>query len=313
METIESLSRIAAEIRKDIVRMVTRAGGGHIGGSLSSVDILTALFFRSMRHDPANPGDPSRDKFILSKGHSVEAYYCALARSGYFPPAKLLEYGKFGSELYGHPTRKIPGIEMPTGALGHGLPVGVGVALADRRDGRDCRTFVLMGDGELAEGSVWEAAMAGAHYGLDNLVAIIDYNGLQISGQVDSVMRSSDLGEKWRSFGWDVIDVDGNDPEALALSFDSLRPGSGTGAQAFRPHLVIARTTKGKGVSFMENLAIWHHRATSQYECEKALAEIDSGIAEIDSSIAEIDSSIAGIDVEIAGAGAAGGRKGGVS
>ncbi len=267
------LSRTAAEIRKNIVRMVTRAGGGHIGGSLSSVDILTALFFHSMRHDPANPRAPDRDKFILSKGHSVEAYYCALARSGYFPEARLLDYGVFGSELYGHPTKKIPGIEMPTGALGHGLSVGVGIAIGDKRDGRDCRSFVLMGDGELAEGSVWEAAMAGAHYGLDNLVAIIDYNKLQISGQVDRVMRSSDLGEKWRSFGWDVIETEGNNPDSLARVFDSLKPAGGM------PRVVIAHTTKGKGVSFMENLAVWHHKSTSEDECDRAIAEIDEAIA----------------------------------
>lgn len=283
MERRESLSRSAAEIRKNIVRMVTRAGGGHIGGSLSSVDIMTALFFHSMRHDPEHPGDPERDSFILSKGHSVEAYYCALARAGYFPEEKLLEYGRFGSDLYGHPTRKIPGVEMPTGALGHGLSVGVGIALGNKRDGRTCRTFVLMGDGELAEGSVWEAAMAGAHYRLDNLVAIVDYNKLQISGPVDSVMRTSDLGEKWRSFGWDVVETEGNDPEGLAAIFDSLKP-AGISEEGGKPRIVIAHTTKGKGVSFMENLAVWHHRSTSVPECDRALAEIDEALARSEKS-----------------------------
>ncbi len=281
----ESLSRTAAEIRKNIVRMVTRAGGGHIGGSLSSVDIVTALFFHTMRHDPAHPRDPERDTFILSKGHSVEAYYCALARAGYFPEEKLLEYGQFGSDLYGHPTKKLPGVEMPTGALGHGLPVGVGIALGNRRDGRKCRTFVLMGDGELAEGSVWEAAMAGAHYGLDNLVAIVDYNKLQISGPVDSVMRTSDLGEKWRSFGWEVVEADGNDPDGLAAVFDALTPSGGV------PRIVIAHTTKGKGVSFMENLAVWHHKSTSQAECDRALAEIDATLAERNEVLARSEKS----------------------
>lgn len=265
--------------------MVTKAGGGHIGGSLSSVDILAALFFHAMRHDPAHPTDPGRDTFILSKGHSVEAYYCALSRAGYFPGEKLGEYGEYGSDLYGHPTKKIPGVEMPTGALGHGLPVGVGIAIANRRDGRPNRTFVLMGDGELAEGSVWEAAMAGAHYGLDNLVAIIDYNKLQISGQVDTVMKTSSLSEKWRSFGWTVIETEGNDPDALAAVFDSLTPNSGkdgNGPAGGKPRVVIAHTTKGRGVSFMENLAVWHHKSTSQAECDRAIAEIDEAIARLE-------------------------------
>lgn len=254
--------------------MIFAAKGGHIGGSLSSVEILTSLFFHVMHYDPAHPEDPARDRFILSKGHSVEGYYCTLAIAGFFPEATLDGYGSFDTILYGHPTLKVPGVEIPSGSLGHGLAVGVGMALAAKRDGAGTRIFVLMGDGEQAEGSIWEAAMAAAHYGLDNLVAVIDNNGLQISGPVDSVMRSASLEKKYASFGWSVRSVDGHDFGELNAAFDQCpwEPG--------RPSLLIAQTIKGRGASFMENNAAWHHRTPSQEELEHALVELERAAEE---------------------------------
>jgi transketolase len=271
----EKLSRTSLEIRKKLVQMIFSAKGGHIGGSLSSVDILTSLFFHAMRYDPAKPDDPQRDHFILSKGHSVEGYYCALAMAGFFPESRLDEYGKFGTSLFGHPTLKVPGVEIPSGSLGHGLAVGVGMALAAKRDGTGSRVFVLMGDGEQAEGSVWEAAMAAANYGLDNLVAVIDNNGLQISGRVDSVMRSSPLDGKYSSFGWSVRKVDGHDFAQLNAAFDEApwEPG--------KPGLVIARTIKGRGASFMENDATWHHKAPTPEEFQRAIDDLDRAAEEM--------------------------------
>lgn len=248
--------------------MIYEAGGGHTGGSLSSIEILVALYFHAMRHDPANPDWDGRDRFILSKGHSVEGYYCVLAEAGYFPKQELKSYGRFNSRLYGHPTMKVPGVEMPTGALGHGLSAGLGMAIAGKRFGRPYRVFVLMGDGEQAEGSVWEAAMAASHYRLDNLTGIIDYNHLQISGDVDEVMRSSSLRAKWESFGWSVHEAPGHDVGRLSELFDAL-PG-----ERDLPHLVIAHTTKGKGVSFIENNAAWHHHVPTPEQYEQAQREL---------------------------------------
>jgi transketolase len=255
--------------------MIFTAKGGHIGGSLSSVDILTSLFFHAMKYDSTDPRDPARDRFILSKGHSVEGYYCALAIAGFFPESKLEEYGTFGTMLYGHPTLKAPGVEIPSGSLGHGLAVGVGMALAAKRDGAKTRIFVLMGDGEQAEGSIWEAAMAAAHYGLDNMVAVIDNNNLQISGTVDSVMRSASLEDKYTSFGWSVREVDGHDLGELNAAFDQ-SPWEGG-----KPSLVIARTIKGRGASFMENDAAWHHKALTREELEHAIDELDRAAEEM--------------------------------
>lgn len=273
----KNLQRVAAETRKKLLQIIFGAGGGHTGGSLSSVDILVSLFFHTMRYDPANAEDPDRDRFILSKGHSVEGFYCVLARAGFFPETELSTYGKFGSRLYGHPTMKVPGVEVPTGALGHGLSVGVGMAIAGKRDDADYRVFVLMGDGEQAEGSVWEAAMAASHYRLDNLVGIIDYNKLQISGDVDTVMRISSLRDRWESFGWHIEEVDGNDVQELTALFDRVP------LEPQRPTLVIAHTVKGKGVSFMENNASWHHHVPTDKELDQALAELDAQLAEVHS------------------------------
>ena len=216
-------------------------------------------------------GDPERDRFILSKGHSVEGYYAVLAEAGFFPPKELESYGTFNSRLFGHPTMKVPGVEVPTGALGHGLPVGVGMAIAGARDRKDYRVFVLMGDGEQAEGSVWEAAMAAAHYRLGNLVAIIDHNRLQISGDVDQVMTVSSLYDRWRSFGWNVEEVEGNDMSSLVRCFDTYQRGG----DREKPSLILAHTTKGKGVSFMENVAGWHHRVPTEEQLSLALSELD--------------------------------------
>jgi transketolase len=275
LASVDTLSRISIDIRKKLVQMVFAAKGGHIGGSLSSVDILTSLFFHVMKYDPSNPADPSRDRFILSKGHSVEGYYCALAIAGFFPEARLDEYGSFGTMLFGHPTLKVPGVEIPSGSLGHGLAVGVGMALAAKRDGAGTRVFVLMGDGEQAEGSIWEAAMAASNYRLDNLVAVVDNNNLQISGPVDSVMRSSSLEEKYASFGWSVRNIDGHDFGELNAAFDEApwEPG--------KPSMAIARTIKGRGASFMENNAAWHHKTPTKEEFEHAIDELDRAAEEM--------------------------------
>ncbi len=273
MRTPDELRTIAAEIRKDLLVMIHRAGGGHTGGSLSSLDILVTLYFRVMRIDPSRPKDPTRDRFVLSKGHSVEGYLNVLARVGFFPTQELTTYGEFGSKLYGHPTMSVPGVEAPTGALGHGLSIGVGMALAGRMDQLGNHVFVLMGDGEQAEGSVWEAAMSASHYRLGNLTAIIDYNKLQISGDVDSVMTISSLVDRWTDFGWNVRELDGNDVDALVREFES--DTAATGA----PRLVLAHTRKGCGVSFMEDNAAWHHRVPTDDELRTALAELDERIA----------------------------------
>lgn len=273
MCSTEELRKESRECRKLLTTMIYHAGTGHIGGSLSATDILTALYFDVMNVDPHNPEWPERDRFILSKGHSVEAYYAVLALKGFFPVSELDTFSRFQSRLLGHPNRKVPGVEMNTGALGHGLPVAVGMALAARMDGKRFRVYALMGDGEQAEGSNWEAAMAAANYGLDNLVGIVDRNGLQISGGTEDVMRLEDLAAKWRAFGWDVLDTDGNDIAALAKTFRSLKPGG-------KPHLILAHTVKGKGVPFMENRAEWHHGVLNAEQYAKAMAELAAGAEE---------------------------------
>ncbi|HTP59375.1 MAG TPA: transketolase [Spirochaetia bacterium] len=270
---MNDLKRLSITLRQRLLQIIYGARGGHTGGSLSSLDILIALYFHAMKHRPEDPAWPGRDRFILSKGHSVEGYYCVLAEAGYFPREELDTYGTFNSRLFGHPTMKTPGVEIPTGALGHGLSVGVGMAIAGKRDGASYRVYVLMGDGEQAEGSVWEAAMAASHYHLGNLVGIIDNNNLQISGNVDSVMRIASLEERWASFGWMVHEVDGNDLDQLTRLFDRLA------GNVERPQLVIAHTVKGKGISFMENNAAWHHRVPTPEEMAKAQAELSESLA----------------------------------
>ena len=265
---IADLKIKATRIRMDLLRMIHRAKAGHTGGSLSNTDILTALYYRVMRINPADPKWPDRDRFIASKGHAVESLWCILADLGFFPKEELDTFCQFGTRLIGHPNNKVPGVEMNTGALGHGLSIAVGMALAAKRDGRDYRVFCLMGDGEQAEGSVWEAAMAGAHYGLDNLVGIIDRNGLQISGPTEDVMAIEPLDAKWEAFGWHVVSVDGHDMDALVSVLESAPEARG------KPTLVLARTVKARGVSFAENVPGWHHKVPNDEELRRALAEL---------------------------------------
>lgn len=265
---IRALQAKATQIRMDLLQMIAGAQTGHTGGSLSNTDILTALYYRVMNIDPAKPKAVDRDRFILSKGHSVESLWSILADRGFFPKDELATFSKFGTKLIGHPNNKVPGIEMNTGALGHGLAVAVGMALAAKKDGAAYRTYCLMGDGEQAEGSVWEAAMAGSHYKLDNLIGIIDRNRLQISGSTEDVMGLDPLEDKWTAFGWHVVSIDGNDMQALVETFDAVP------AQSGKPTLVMANTVKGKGVSFAENVPHWHHHVPNQVELEKALAEL---------------------------------------
>ncbi len=262
--------------------MLAAAGSGHPGGSLSAVEILCALYFRMLRHDPAAPLWPDRDRFILSKGHAVPALYAVLAECGYFPEEELTTLRKLGSRLQGHafayfppgtegpPTsvQSPPGVEMCAGSLGQGLSYSIGQALAARLDGRDYRVYCLIGDGELDEGQVWEAAMAAAHYALDGLVAVIDRNRIQNDGFVDDVLRTEPLPAKWQSFGWQVIEIDGHDLRQIIDALEKAKTVKG------KPTVIIAHTVKGKGVSFMENTASWHGRAPSPEEAERALAEL---------------------------------------
>lgn len=268
MADIHFLQKKAAQIRMDLMRMVYEAKTGHTGSSLSETDILTVLYYSILRCNPANPGWEDRDRYIQSKGHAVEALYCILADRGYFPKEELKTFSQFGSPFIGHPNRKVPGIEMNTGALGHGLAVGVGMALSAKLDHKDYHVYVLMGDGEQAEGSVWEAAMAAANFDLDNLTGIIDRNKLQISGRTEDVMGLEPLGDKWRSFGWDVLETDGHDMAQLQEALSIPR-------QDKKPRLVMAHTTKGRGVSFMEDAAHWHHGVPTEEQYRQAMAELE--------------------------------------
>lgn len=270
MVSVEFLKKKAVQIRMDLLEMIYEAKTGHTGGSLSCTDILTVLYYGVMKVDPANPGWEERDRFVLSKGHSVEGYYCILGDKGFFPKEELRTYSKFGSRFIGHPNNKIPGVEMNTGTLGHGLSISVGMALAAKLDTKGYRVFTLMGDGEQAEGSVWEAAMTAAHYKLDNLIAVVDRNRLQITGSTEDVMTLECLEEKWRSFGWEVVAVDGHDHGQLLETLGSAPRVGG------KPTLVMAYTTKGKGVSFMENAVQWHHRVPGAEELEQALKELSA-------------------------------------
>ncbi|TVR50926.1 MAG: transketolase [Puniceicoccaceae bacterium] len=267
------LSRRANRLRGRVLRAIHLAGAGHTGGSLSCLDLLTILYHRVLRIDPAHPGDPARDRYIQSKGHSVEALYVVLASRGFFPDADLDTLCRYRSPLVGHPTRKTPGIEQNTGALGHGLSVAAGMALGARLGPHPFNVYCLLGDGELAEGSNWEAALCAAHHRLDNLTAIIDHNGLQITGAVREVMNVEPLADKWRAFGWEVREVDGHDFETLCGTFDALPFAPG------KPSLILAHTIKGRGVSFMENQAGWHHRVPKEDELRAALAELESTAA----------------------------------
>jgi transketolase len=265
------LPKQANLIRRRSLQMVHRAGLGHPGGDLSSADILSVLYFGVLHIDPAEPAAPGRDRFIMSKGHCSGALYAALAAAGFFPLEELDTYMQPLSALNGHPDRnKAPGVEANTGPLGHGLPIGTGAALAAKMDGAAWRTFVLVGDGELQEGSNWEAAMTAAHYGLDNLTAIVDRNRFQQGDATEATARLEPLADKWRAFGWAVAEVDGHDHEALWSVFRALP------LEAGKPSCVIAHTHKGKGVSFMQDRVEWHHRVPSSRELERALEELEA-------------------------------------
>ena len=266
----EEMMGVAKKLRRHIITMTARAGSGHPGGSLSSVEIVTALFFNVLRHDPKDPRWPERDRFVLSKGHAAPLLYSALAETGYFPVEELLDLRKLNSRMQGHTDMTTtPGVEMSAGALGQGLSFGIGIALAARLDGRDYRVYVLLGDGECDEGQVWEAAMATAHYNVDNLVAIVDRNRQQIDGWTYEVMDTEPMAEKWRSFGWHVIEVDGHDLGQILAAFDKAKRIKG------KPTAIIAHTTKGKGVSFMENNPDFHGKAPTPEEAERALKELE--------------------------------------
>jgi len=265
-EAIEELNKKALIIRRHIIEMITEAGSGHPGGSLSSADILTALYFHVMNIDPKNPKWPDRDRFVLSKGHAAPVLYATLAERGYFPKEELMTLRKTGSMLQGHPDMKVtPGVDMTTGSLGQGLSCANGMALAGKLDKKDYRVYVLMGDGELEEGQIWEAAMTSAHYKLDNLTAFVDHNGLQIDGPIEKVMSPEVVQDKFKAFGWNVIDIDGHNIAQIIEATEKAKQVKG------KPTVIVAKTIKGKGVPFMENQAGWHGKAPSREQAEEAL------------------------------------------
>ncbi|MCF7975413.1 MAG: transketolase [Phycisphaerae bacterium] len=270
------LKRKSIEYRMALLKYIKLANAGHTGGSLSCVDILNVLYNRVLNVTPDNFADPLRDRYVQSKGHSVEALYVVLADKGFFPISDLETLCQFQSPYVGHPTRKIKGIEQNTGALGHGLAFSAGVALAGKKDQADYRVFTLLGDGELAEGSNWESMLTAAHYGLDNLTAIVDRNKLQISGSTEDVCALENLAAKFEAFGWVVRSADGHDLPALGdiLNSTPFEPG--------KPSVVIANTTKGKGVSFMENVTKWHHGVPSDEQYEQAMTELQARLMEVD-------------------------------
>ncbi len=268
----EVMARKSVEYRKKILSYIHGAQAGHTGGSLSCIDILNVLYNDVLRVGPDSFDSPGRDRYIQSKGHSVEALYVVLADKGFFPEEDLKTLCAYQSHYIGHPTKKVRGIEQNTGALGHGLPIAVGNALAAKMDGKSYRVFTLLGDGELPEGSNWEAALCGAHYKLDNLCAIIDCNGLQISGPTEEVLNTSPIDKKFESFGWAVKHVDGHNFAELLRVFKTLP------FEINKPSLIIAHTTKGKGVSFMENQLGWHHRVPDDGQLEEAMRQLDQSL-----------------------------------
>ncbi|SFM06039.1 transketolase [Pelosinus propionicus] len=272
IEVIDSLTEKTWNIRKNIVRMITQAQSGHPGGSLSAVEILTYLYFKEMNIDPSNSKDPNRDRFVLSKGHAAPVLYATLAERGFFSTDELLTLRKINSRLQGHPDMKgIPGVDMSTGSLGQGLSAAAGMALAGKIDGNAYRVFALLGDGELEEGQIWEAAMFAAHYKLNNLTIFIDFNGLQIDGSISEVLSPLPIPEKWRAFGWNVLEINGHDIQEIHCAVQS--------GKAFqdKPTAIIATTIKGKCIRKMENVAEWHGKAPTISECEEFLFELSRG------------------------------------
>ncbi|MDK2836167.1 MAG: transketolase [Thermosediminibacterales bacterium] len=270
-ERIKELEEKARIIRQHTVKMITEAGSGHPGGSLSAADIITALYFHVMNIKPKEPKWPDRDRFVLSKGHAAPVLYAALAEKGYFDIQELLTLRKTGSILQGHPDMKsTPGLEMSTGSLGQGLSAANGMALAGKLDGKGYRVYVLLGDGEMQEGQVWEAAMASAHYKLDNLTAFVDHNRLQIDGPVEEVMSPEPIAEKFEAFGWNVIKIDGHNFKDIIEAVNKAKATKG------KPSVIVAETVKGKGVSFMEDQVGWHGKAPDKEQMEKALEELQT-------------------------------------
>ena len=266
---IKALEKTAAEVRVGVVKAIHNAGSGHPGGSLSAADIVTALYFSEMNVDLKNPKMEGRDKFILSKGHAGPVQYSALALKGYFPVEDFMTLRKLGSKFQGHPDmNKVPGIEMSTGSLGQGFAASGGMAIANKLNNDPGRIYVLLGDGEIQEGIVWEAAMSAAHYKLDNMVGILDYNGLQIDGRNEDVMTVAPVADKFRAFGWNVLEINGHDFEEILDAFAKARECKG------KPTMIVAKTVKGKGVSFMEDNAGWHGKAPNDEETEQAVAEL---------------------------------------
>ncbi|MDC7286666.1 transketolase [Blautia schinkii] len=268
---MENLTALSYDLRKDVIEIIRAGKAGHIGGDMSVIDTLVTLYFKQMNVGPENMDDDNRDRFVMSKGHSVEALYAVLAKKGFFSIEEVLEkFSKFGSKFIGHPNNKLPGIEMNSGSLGHGLPVCVGMALAGKMNNQSYRVYTVMGDGELAEGSVWEGAMAASHYKLDNLCAVVDRNRLQISGSTEDVMHHDDLHERFRSFGWNVIDVaDGNSIAQLDAAFEEAKTVKG------KPTVLIANTVKGCGSLVMENKAGWHHHVPSDEEYVQIMKDLE--------------------------------------
>lgn len=268
---MENLKAKSFELRQNVLDMIYKAKTGHIGGDFSVMDILVTLYFKQMNISMENKDDENRDRFVLSKGHSVEAYYAVLGAKGFLDINDVIEnFSKFGSQYIGHPNNKLPGIEMNSGSLGHGLPVCVGMALAGKMKKKDYRVYTVMGDGELAEGSVWEGAMAAGHYKLDNLCAVVDRNSLQISGTTEEVMTQDSQDERWAAFGWNVMHASGNDIDALNDAFEKAKAFKG------KPTVIIADTIKGCGVSFIEDKAGWHHKVPSEDEYNQATKELQT-------------------------------------
>lgn len=266
---MNELQKIALNIRKNCIEMIYTASSGHPGGALSCADLLTALYFSEMKVDVQNPKDENRDRLVLSKGHASAALYATLAEKGFFPKEELINFRNIDSMLQGHPDmRRIPGVDMSTGSLGQGLSVANGMAMAGKLDGKDYRVYCLMGDGEIEEGQIWEAAMTASHYQLDNLCAIVDFNNLQIDGKVTDVMNVTPIDEKFKSFGFHVINIDGNDIDEILNALEKARNMKG------RPTAIIAKTVKGKGISFMENQAGWHGKAPNEEEYKIAIQEL---------------------------------------
>lgn len=266
--TVQELVVQAKEIRRLIIQMLARAGSGHPGGSLSAADLITALYSNILRFNPRDPQWPDRDRFHMSKGHCCPLWYAVLAQAGYFPKEELLNLRKLGSMLQGHPDRKTPGVESASGSLGQGLSIALGMSLAARLDKKDYRVYVLLGDGEVQEGNIWEAAMACSHFACDNICAILDFNGCQIDGKCENIMGIEPLAAKWQAFGWHVIEINGHDMEQILSAYEQAKTIKN------KPAIIIAHTVKGKGVSFMEGVIDFHGKAPTQEEAARALKEL---------------------------------------